>query len=255
MSSSNCCFLTCIHVSQEAGQVVWHSHLFQNFSQFSRLDSISCRSELDYLSLSEGLSQITMCENTIQNSDTQVNFISLVLIYSFHACLLAEVLQSCLILWDSMDRSLSGSSVHGMEWVVVPSFKGSFQPRDPTCISYISCIGRWVLYHQRHLGNPIYSLFVQAIFSFSLDFLTWMTQNWTKNLQFCFLGSFALNLANEGVAWFTEQDNSVLVVCNVPLFLSLRVASQGTSWEGGRGRLHAERDSSTMDERQAFPIS
>ena len=29
MSSSNCCFLTCIKVSQEAGQVVWYSHLFQ----------------------------------------------------------------------------------------------------------------------------------------------------------------------------------------------------------------------------------
>ena len=34
MSSSNCCFLTCIQVSQEAGQVVWYSPLFQNFPQF-----------------------------------------------------------------------------------------------------------------------------------------------------------------------------------------------------------------------------
>ena len=34
MSSCNCCFLTCIQVSQEAGQVVWYSHLFQNFPQF-----------------------------------------------------------------------------------------------------------------------------------------------------------------------------------------------------------------------------
>ena len=34
MSSSNCCFLTCTQVSQEAGQVVWYSHLFQNFLQF-----------------------------------------------------------------------------------------------------------------------------------------------------------------------------------------------------------------------------
>ena len=34
MSNSNCCFLTCIQVSQEAGQVVWYSHLFQNFPQF-----------------------------------------------------------------------------------------------------------------------------------------------------------------------------------------------------------------------------
>ena len=33
-SSSNCCFLTCIKISQEAGQVVWYSHHFQNFPQF-----------------------------------------------------------------------------------------------------------------------------------------------------------------------------------------------------------------------------
>ena len=31
---SNCCFLTCIQISQEVGQVVWYSHLFQNFPQF-----------------------------------------------------------------------------------------------------------------------------------------------------------------------------------------------------------------------------
>src|SRR5574339_371860 len=34
MSSSNCCFLTCIQISQEAGQVVWSSHLLKNFPQF-----------------------------------------------------------------------------------------------------------------------------------------------------------------------------------------------------------------------------
>ena len=34
MCSSTCCFLTCIQVSQEAGQVVWYSHLFQHFPQF-----------------------------------------------------------------------------------------------------------------------------------------------------------------------------------------------------------------------------
>ena len=34
MSGSNCCFLTCIQISQEAGQEVWDSHLIQNFPQF-----------------------------------------------------------------------------------------------------------------------------------------------------------------------------------------------------------------------------
>ena len=34
MSSSNCCFLSCTQISQEAGKLVWYSHLFQNFPQF-----------------------------------------------------------------------------------------------------------------------------------------------------------------------------------------------------------------------------
>ena len=34
MSVSNYCFLTCIQISQEAGQVVWYYHPFQNFPQF-----------------------------------------------------------------------------------------------------------------------------------------------------------------------------------------------------------------------------
>ena len=34
MYSYNCCFLTCIRVSQEAGKVVWYSHILKNFPQF-----------------------------------------------------------------------------------------------------------------------------------------------------------------------------------------------------------------------------
>ena len=34
MHNSNCYFLICIQISQKAGQVVWYSHLFQNFPQF-----------------------------------------------------------------------------------------------------------------------------------------------------------------------------------------------------------------------------
>ena len=40
MSSSNCCFLTCVQISQEAGQVVWYSHLFQNFPQLIVIHSV-----------------------------------------------------------------------------------------------------------------------------------------------------------------------------------------------------------------------
>ena len=34
MSVSNCCFLTSTQISQEAGQVVWYSHLLKNFPLF-----------------------------------------------------------------------------------------------------------------------------------------------------------------------------------------------------------------------------
>ena len=68
--------------------------------------------------------------------------------------------QSCLTLCDPMDCSPAGSSVHGilqariLEWVVTTFSRGSSWPRDLTGISYISCMGRWVLYHYHHLGSP-----------------------------------------------------------------------------------------------------
>ena len=40
MSSSNCCFLTCIQISQEAGQVFWYSHLLKNFPEFVMIHAI-----------------------------------------------------------------------------------------------------------------------------------------------------------------------------------------------------------------------
>ena len=40
MSSSNCCFLTCVQISQEAGQVVWYSHLLKNFPQFDLFHTV-----------------------------------------------------------------------------------------------------------------------------------------------------------------------------------------------------------------------
>ena len=39
-SSSNCCFLTCIQVSQEAGNVIWYSYLFKNFPQFAVIHTV-----------------------------------------------------------------------------------------------------------------------------------------------------------------------------------------------------------------------
>ena len=64
-----------------------------------------------------------------------------------------QSLQSCLIFCDPMDCSLRSSSVHGilqariLEWVAISCSRGSSQPRDETGVSYVSCIGRQVLYH------------------------------------------------------------------------------------------------------------
>ena len=63
-------------------------------------------------------------------------------------CVSAKSLQSCLTLFDSIDYGPPSSSVHGilqarsLERVAMPSSRGSAQPRDQTCISYVSCIGR-----------------------------------------------------------------------------------------------------------------
>ena len=62
-----------------------------------------------------------------------------------------SVTQSYSTLCDPLDCSPPDSSVHGilqarmLERVAISSSRGSFQPRDRT---HISCIGRWVLYHQ-----------------------------------------------------------------------------------------------------------
>ena len=40
MSDSNCCFLTCIQVPQEAGEVVWYFHIFKYFPQFVLIHTI-----------------------------------------------------------------------------------------------------------------------------------------------------------------------------------------------------------------------
>ena len=53
MASSNCCFLTCIQISQKAGQVVWYSHLFKNFPQFVVIHTV----KLGYLEVCFILSQ------------------------------------------------------------------------------------------------------------------------------------------------------------------------------------------------------
>ena len=73
-------------------------------------------------------------------------------------CMCAKSLQWCPTLCDPIEYSPAGSSVHGilqarvLEWISMPSSRGSSQSRDQTCASWVSCIGSWLLHHQCHLG-------------------------------------------------------------------------------------------------------
>ena len=68
-------------------------------------------------------------------------------------------LQLCPTLCSPMDWSLPGSSIHGifqtriLEWVAVPTSRGSSQPRDQTCTFCVSCIAGG-FFIAESLGKP-----------------------------------------------------------------------------------------------------
>ena len=69
-------------------------------------------------------------------------------------------------LWELvMDREAWHAAVHGisqariLEWDAMLSSRESSQPRDQNWVSYVSSIGKRVLYHYCHLGSP------EALFS------------------------------------------------------------------------------------------
>ena len=73
-------------------------------------------------------------------------------VLTFGLCVRAKSLQTRLALWDPMGCSLPGSSAHEifqariLEWIAMSFSRQSSQPRDRTHVSYVSCIGRGVLY-------------------------------------------------------------------------------------------------------------
>ena len=70
-----------------------------------------------------------------------------------HAVCMLSPFKLCLTLCDPMDWSPLGFSIHGspqakiLEWGAISSSRGSSRLRDQTHVSYVSWIGRWVLYH------------------------------------------------------------------------------------------------------------
>ena len=79
-----------------------------------------------------------------------------------HACYVASVVSDSAALY-TIYCSLPGSSVQEilqartLEWIAMPSSRGSSRPRHRTHVSYVSCIGRQVLYHEHCLGSLSYA--------------------------------------------------------------------------------------------------
>ena len=161
MSSSNCCFLTCIQVSQEAGQVVWYSHLLQYFPQFIVIHTVKGfgivnKAEIDaFLELSCLFDVPADVGSNAELPPGIENTVVIILYFSMEhmkwlICntsvpfpLLYDV-KSLSRVWlcDPMDCSLPGSSVHGifqarvLEWVAISFSRGSSSPRDQTQVSH-----------------------------------------------------------------------------------------------------------------------
>ena len=87
---------------------------------------------------------------------------------------MCSVTNLCLTFYDSMDCSPPSYSVHGifqakiLEWVAISFCKGSSQPRDPACISCISCTGR-ILYHRATPGKPFSGNYLTSNSNLSLS--------------------------------------------------------------------------------------
>ena len=97
-------------------------------------------------------------------------------------CYYCLVAQSCLT--ESPDCSPPGLSVHGilqarmLEWVAAAFSSGSSWPRNRTCVSCVSCIGRWILYHWTTWETQCilpratnFGLFSSSLFVFCLSLL------------------------------------------------------------------------------------
>ena len=89
-------------------------------------------------------------------------------------CMHAKSLQLCAALYDPMDCSPSGSSVHGilqariLEWVAMPFSRESSWPRDRTHVSHISSIGRSVWSTSTTLEAPIKALSISQLSTVTL---------------------------------------------------------------------------------------
>ena len=140
---SNCCCLSCIQISQEAGKVVWYSHLLKNFPQFVVIPTVKGfgivnKAEVDvFLDLScffndpTDVGNLISCSSAFSKSSLNI-WKFLVLLEPglenfqyYFAAAAAKSNRLCPTLCDPIDGSLPGSTVHGifqarvLEWVAI----------------------------------------------------------------------------------------------------------------------------------------
>ena len=137
---------------------------------------------------------------------------------------LCLVPQSCPTPCDPRDCSPPGSSAHGdspgknigvgyytllysiLAWVAISSSKGSSCIRNWTCISYISCTGRYILYKWCHLGSPINVNHIGIIYQIILK------EEWMNN-QYLTISSvqFSHSVVSDSLQPCGQQHTSFLV--------------------------------------------
>ena len=137
----------------------------------------------------------------------------------------AKLLQSCLTLCGPMDCSLPGSSVHGilqtriLEWVAMPSSRGSSRPMDWTPVS---STGRRILYHYCSLGSP------RRFLKYTLNLWFASLKRKFKRIQFLAPQQFWSFLScqnsmlrfHASICTLDHKDDPLLtLVLNLPIFL------------------------------------
>ena len=114
----------------------WHSQYFV-YAHLAHLNSWKAQTTFLFL-------HIPLFRRCV--SELAWDILTLRVLGIFYLCMHAKSFQSCPTLCNLMDCGLPGSSIHGilqartLEWIVMPSYRGSSWSRDRTCVSYISYI-------------------------------------------------------------------------------------------------------------------
>ena len=145
---------SCKPYSNQHSQLLFWGHRARDFRSFPwGLNGASPRADIyDY--------KLFCASTELQNLTVRGTcMFSIWCVCVIYACMHAKSLQSHLTLCDPVDCSPPGSSVHGilqsriLDWVAMPSSKGSSQPRDWTCVSCNSCIAGG-FFTTEPLGKP-----------------------------------------------------------------------------------------------------